>query len=187
MSENNTEQQHITVSPNITVASSADRWFRIIGTLAVSGGVVAIAYALANYGLLEVAATATTTFFFQWLRLMFSTGIIKNPVEKRLTASEVTNPNGRYFMQLLVAGYAAGQEKLAQSKSLTLALAALAYTALFMICRWLMGISLGLVSNLWIAVGFGAIIGGVFIAPEIVTSMVKKIKGDKRGNENASA
>lgn len=177
---NENEQQHITVSPNITVASGADRWFRIIGTLAVSAGVVAIAYALANYGLLEVAATAVTTFFFQWVRLMMTAGVITPPASKRYETPDKDDKETAYFIQLCLAGYAAYQEKIAQSKAFRLSLMALAYTVGFMICRWLMGISLGLVSNLWIAIGIGAIIGGVFIAPEIVTTTVKKIKGDKK-------
>lgn len=183
--EHEHDRQHITVSPNITVSSSADRWFRILGTLAVSGGVVALAYALASYGLLEIGATAGTMFFFQWARLCLTSGVIKIPAPtKQVNAN---NEKTSYLMEVLYAGYAAYQEKIAQSKAFRLSLVAFGFTVGFMICRWLLGLALGLVSNLWVAVGIGAIIGGIFIAPEMIKSTWEKLKSkdDDGGDDDA--
>lgn len=181
MSENN-EKSNSTVINNI-IESSGKRWIEILGTLLLCAAVGMVAYALANYGWLEIAATMLTMFLFQWVRMMIATGLIVLP-DRSADGEPEDFHASKGIIKTFAADYAAWQAK---SGALRLAGLAVAYTAGFMICRWGIGIALTVFSSPWIAGAAAAVIGAVIIAPDMITGVVKKMKASKRGNGNAGA
>lgn len=170
-------------SPNVTVnvQSNVGRVFEVIGTLLGCGAIGMVAYALANYGWLEVAATALTMFFFQWVRMMLAAGLIVLP--DRSTDGE--EEDFRETRGMLKTAFAEWQEWQAKSPAWRLAALAVGYTIAFMIARWGIGIGLTVFSSPWIAGAAAMVIAAIIIGPEQIMRLVNKIKGSKTGSRKA--
>lgn len=177
------QPQTITVSPTITVQSNANKVGEIIGTLLGCGAVGMVAYALANYGWLEIASTAVTMFFFQWVRMMLSSGLIVLPDRSKDGETEDFHET-RGMVKTALAEYQAWQAK---SPAWRLAALAVGYTVAFMVCRWGVSLALMVFSSPWIAGAAAAAVGMVVIGPDQIIRWMKKVKGDKDKDGNGGA
>ncbi|MGN0094845.1 MAG: hypothetical protein ACI38U_02170 [Corynebacterium sp.] len=171
------DTQAKTPNVNVNIQGSSARWFEIIGTLLLCGAVGAVAYSLAAYGWLEIAATALTMFLFQWVRMMLASGLIVLPDRSAGDGDE----DFRETRGLLKTAFAEWQEWQAKSPAWRLAALAIGYTIAFMICRWGLGIVLTVFSSPWIAGAAAAAVGAVIIAPEMISKAVAKVKSTKGG------
>lgn len=175
------QPQNITVSPNITVQSNANRVFEVVGTLLGCGALGMIAYALAEYGWLEVAATGLTMFAAQWIRLMASSGVM--PFSNRSKSDEEEDfAKSKGIIKTFMADLAAWQAK---SPMWRLAGLALLYTVIFMIARSCVSIALTVFASPWIAGAAAMLVAMVIIGPDQIIRLVKKIKGQKGSGGDA--
>lgn len=154
----------------VNVSTESTRVFEIVGTILLIGAIGMGAYALGEYGLLEIAATGLTMFGFQLGRMMLTNGLIVLP------SATVGDDDFAQTRGMLKTAFAEYQEWQARSPVLRLAGLALAYTVAFMICRWAVSIALGVFSNVWIAGAVAAAIGAVIIAPNLISDALAKMK-----------
>ena len=154
----------------VNVSTENTRLFEIVGTILMIGAVGMGAYALGEYGLLDVAATGLTMFAFQLGRMMLTNGLIVLPSS---TIGDGDFAETRGMLKTAFAEYQAWQ---ARSPIWRLAGLALAYTIAFMVCRWAVTIALGVFTNVWIAGACAAAAGAVIIAPNLISDMVNKMK-----------
>lgn len=163
---------------NISVQSNAGKVFEVVGTLLGCGAVGMVAYALANYGWLEIASTTVTMFFFQWVRMMLASGLIILPDRSKDGETEDFHET-RGMVKTAVAEYQAWQAK---SPAWRLAALAVGYTIAFMIARWGVSVALTVFSSPWIAGAAAMLVAMVIIGPDQIIRLYRKIKGGKGGN-----
>lgn len=149
----------------------SNRPYEIIGVLLGMGGLGAIAYAITQQGWVELASTGLTMFIFQFVSMAFKSGLLRLPEKKGGGDADFQATAG-----LLRTAWNDFQSFQARSPKWRLGLIALAFTVTFMIARWLIGLALLIFTNLWVAVGFGALLGMVIVAPGLVGNGLKKLK-----------
>lgn len=165
---------------NVNVQSNIGKVFEVVGTLLGCGAVGMVAYALAEYGWLEVASTALAMFFFQWVRMMLAAGLIILP-DRSVDGEE----DFRETRGMLKTAFAEWQEWQAKSPAWRLAALAVGYTVCFMIARWVISLALMVFSSPWIAGAAAMVIAAIIIGPEQIMRLVNKIKGSKTGRKTA--
>lgn len=155
---------------NITVESASNRWFQIIGTLLMCGSIGLMAYALAQRGWIEIAATMVTVFLFQFARMLISNGLMVLP---KATLAEGDFSETRNALQTAYAEY-----QIWQSRSPVWRLCALsiAYTIVFMASRWAVSVGLVVFSNQWVAGAAVSLLGAIIIAPNLIGDLFSKMK-----------
>lgn len=157
---------------NVTVnVNNQSRMYEIVATLLAIGAVGMIAYALAQKGWLEIAATMLTMFLVQLTKLLFSNGLLKIP-EGGTRKGEFQGTTG--FVRT-----AASEFKQWQAKSPVWRLAALAlgYTLGFMLARAGMTWALGVFTNVWVAGAAAALLGALIIFPQLFSRAAKTVTG----------
>lgn len=179
MNENNSSKPSII--NNINLESNVGKVFEVVGTLLGCGAIGMIAYALAEYGWLEIAATAFTMFIFQWVRMMLASGLIILPDRSADGETEDFHET-RGMVKTAVAEYQAWQAK---SPAWRLAALAVGYTVAFMICRWGVSVALTVFSSPWIAGAAAMLVAMVIIGPDQIIRLMKKIKGQKGNGGDA--
>ena len=137
----------------------------MLGTLLGVGGVGAIAWAMAQAGFLEFAATGLTMFLVQLVSLMFKSGMLQLPEHK---TTEFTATSG--ILRTIWQDY---QRFQASSPVWRLALLALGYTVVFMLMRFLLTLALGIFENVWVAGGMAALLAALIVAPQMFSKVFR--------------
>lgn len=165
---------------NVSVVfESGNRPYQIIATLLMCGAIVMVAYALAKNGWMELAATMVTMFLFQLVRLLAVTGMLRLP---KNTSTSFQGTRG--FIRTAYDEFVVWQ---ASSPIWRLAALAAGYTLLFMLGRWLITLSLGVFTNIWIAGAAGAVIASLIIFPSLLGGVLKKLTRRPDGVEDEEA
>lgn len=164
---------HPTVIHN-TVSIGGSRGWSILVTLLISAGLTVLAYRLSLSGLKDLAATGISIFLVTLTGYMFKAGILRLP-------QQAGDDDLAFTKSTLRRIYDEIQTSIVNSKMLKLVLFALAYTVAFMLLRTGVGVLIGMLSTLWVAVGVGLILGGLIVAQDqilawIRRSMIKKEK-----------
>lgn len=141
----------------------------VLGTLLACGAVGMLAWAISNAGMLDLAATGLTVFFFQLVQMMFKVGLLVLPEKK-------ANSDFRETSGLLKTAWREFQQFQARSPIWRLALMALAYTIVFMIVRFCLSIALGVFSNIWVAGAASALVASLIVAPGLFGGFFSKMK-----------
>ena len=150
---------------NISIDTGGAHGWQVLGTLLGMGGIGAIAYAMAQAGFIDFAATALTMFFFQFVTLMFKSGVLQLPEQK---ANEFTATSG--ILRTIWQDY---QRFQANSPVWRLAMLALGYTVLFMLMRYLLTLAMGIFDNVWVASGLVAFLAALIVAPQMFTKIFR--------------
>ena len=138
--------------------------YTIIGTLLACGAVGMAAWAISNAGMLDLAATGLTVFFFQLVQMMMKVGLITLP--------EWKSTDFQQTFGLLKTAWREFQEFQGRSPIWRMALLALGFTVGYMIFRWGLSVALGIFSNVWIAGAASALIASFIVAPQLFTNLV---------------
>ena len=147
------------------------RMYEIVATLLAIGAVGMIAYALAQNGWLEIAATMLTMFITQLMRLLFANGLLRVP-EGGTAKGEFAGTAG--FVKTAISEFKAWQ---ARSPIWRLSALAGGYTLLFMGFRALMTWALGVFTNIWVAGAAAALLGSLIIFPQLFSRAAKTVTG----------
>lgn len=176
MSENTTatsDAQTSTSSPDVqvNVTTGAGEVIRILGTISACAGVGLLAYALAQQGWLEIAAALVTATFFAFGRLMVSNGLIT--LDRPLADESDDFQETKGLLKTMYKDYQVFQKR---SPIWRLFLMALGYGIIYTISMWVVRFALGVLTNMWVVGGLGALIGSVVIAPHLVGSALEHMK-----------
>lgn len=167
-------------SPAITlqvpVAVSVERGtaeahgWSVLGTIIMAASIGAAAWALAQAGWLEFAATLLTMFLVQLARLLFTAGIIAMPKSSGDTEDFAVTKS---TFRTMSAEFAAWQ---ARSSMIRLAALAAAYAVAFMIARLTLSTMLGIFSNPWIAGAAMGLVASFIVAPGLIGKQISRLK-----------
>lgn len=157
-------------------ASAGMELIRILAVLMACGAVVMGAYAFAEAGYLDEAASGVTVFFATYVRLMAGNRLLVG------TGADVDFANMRGF----AAGIAEDYEKfLAKRKSVALAAIALAYAVVFLVFRQVMIGALGFFNNIFVLGALGLGLAAVLTLPRLVSvsrKMLREMSADDSGS-----
>ena len=154
----------------VNVSTESKRIFEIVGTLLLCGSVGMVGYALAEYGWVEIAASAVTMFLFQFVRMLVTNGLITLP-KSAAASGDFEQTRG-----MLKTAFAEYQQWQARSPMWRLAGLAIGFTIAFMFCRWVMALALGVFSNVWVAGAAAAALGALSVAPNLIGDAIKAMK-----------
>ena len=140
----------------------------VLGTLLACGAMGMLAWAISNAGMLDLAATGLTVFFFQLVQMMFKVGLLVLPEKQSSDFQETTG--------MLKTAWREFQEFQARSPIWRLALLALAYTIVFMVTRLGLSLALGVFENIWIAGAASALVASFIVAPHLFSGFASKLK-----------
>lgn len=154
---------------NIRLDRGADNHiYTVIGTLLACGAVGMAAWAISNAGMLDLAATSLTVFFFQLVQMMLKVGLLVLPEKKNTDFQETSG--------FLKTAWREFQEFQARSPIWRLAALALGYTVVFMIARLGLSVALGVFQNVWIAGAASALVASLIVAPNLFSGFSSKLK-----------
>lgn len=154
---------------NITLdRGSENHVWTVLGTLLACGAVGMIAWAISNAGMLDLAATGLTVFFFQLVQMMMKVGLLVLPQKK---SGDFAQTSG--FISTALREF---HEYQARSPIWRLAAMALAYTVAFMIARWGLSVVLGVFNNIWIAGGAAAFVAALIVSPNLFRNLFGKAR-----------
>lgn len=160
-----------TAMPRVTVnINNGNRPYQIVATLLLCGAVGMISFALAENGWLEVASTTITIFMVQLATTLVRNGLVVLPGRGEKSAS-FSQTRGA-----LRTAYAEFQAWQASSPIWRLAALAAAYTATFMLLRWLMGLALHVFSNVWVAGAAAAFLASLIIFPSLIGDAITHMR-----------
>lgn len=173
MTTTNTDPQPDTpeVHVHTTVQVGSERGWTILATLLAIAGAVALAYSLSLGPLRDVAATGVAIFVTTLLKYMFSAGILQLPQQTADDDLAVTKSTVRRI-------YAEWQALIAKSSTFRLALLAFGYTVGFLLFRTLIAWGLGVFSSVWVAAGFGALLGAVIVSPTSFATLLRNFRNN---------
>lgn len=148
------------------------RGWSILVTLLVTGGLTAIGYQFSLGPFAEVVATGSTMFLVTLIGYMFKAGILRMP--------EKSDDDDLAFTRgTLRRMYDEIQMSIANSSALKLILFAAGYTVGFLILRAGMGFLFNLMTNMWMAIGIGLLIGGAIVAQNEILAWLRKLNTKK--------
>lgn len=157
-----------TEEPKVIVnIDNNSRIYQIVATLLAISAVGMLAYALAENGWLDIAATGLTMFMVQLIKLLFVNGLIRIPKGK----GEFSESAG--LLATLLKDFQRWQ---ANSPIWRLALLAFGYTLAFMLARWAMRGALAVFTNIWVAGAFAALLGSIIIFPQLFSKAATRLK-----------
>lgn len=168
MSNETSNPQNIVV--NVT---SGQRGYQIIATLLLCGALGAVAWALAENGWIEMAATSLTMFLVQLTRMLFSNGLLCLPESGE---GEFKGTVG--LVKTMAAEY---RNWMGKSPIWRLVIMAAAYTVVFMVARFIVTWALGVFTNIWIAGAACAVVASLIIFPSLIGDAVKAVSGKAKG------
>lgn len=141
-------------------ASAGMELIRILAVLMACGAVVMGAYAFAEAGYLDEAASGVTVYFATYVRLMANNKLLVGK------GADVDFAN----MRGIAAGLAEDWERfLAKRKSLALAAIALAYAVVFLVFRQVMIGALGFFNNILVLGTIGLGLAAVLTLPRLIS------------------
>lgn len=159
---------------NKVVVESGNRPYQIVATLLLCGAVGMIAYALALNGWLEIASTTLTVFLVNLARILFANGLLRLPTGKAASSFEGT----RGFLRTANDEF---REWQARSPIWRLTAIAVVYTLAFMTVRWVVGMSLGVFTNVWVAGAAAAAMASLIIFPNLIGDMIRAVRAKSVG------
>lgn len=148
---------------------------RIVATLLLCAGVGSAAWAAAEAGFLEVAATGVTLFVVQLVKLMYSKGMISLPGAGKKPA--VVLDDGELTIQKISQTFMRSYLNFVnESSTLRLAAVALGYTAAFLVMRQGVSVGLGIFSNMYVAGAAAAVFASIIVMPKLLPTMMDTFK-----------
>lgn len=169
---NDTNESSQTRIENV-IRIEGGRGWSILVTLLVTGGLMAIGYQLSLGPFAENVATGMTVFLVTLIGYMFKAGILRMP-DRKSEDDELA-----FTKSTLRRMYDEIQSAIANSSAFKLILFAAAYTIGFLILRAGMGFLFGLLSNMWMAIGVGLLIGGAIVAQNEIFAWLRKLNAKK--------
>lgn len=169
---NDTNESSQTRIENV-IRIEGGRGWSILVTLLVTGGLMAIGYQLSLGPFAENVATGMTVFLVTLVGYMFKAGILRMP-ERTSEQDDL-----EFTKSTLRRIYDEIQTSIANSSAFKLILFAAAYTVGFLILRAAMGFLFGLLSNMWMAIGVGLLIGGAIVAQNEIFALLRKLNAKK--------
>lgn len=167
----NVNESNTTRIENVIRIEGARGW-NILVTLLVTGGLTAIGYQFSLGPFADVVATGTTMFLVTLIGYMFKAGILRMPEKKDEGDLAFTKSTLRRIYDEI-------QTSIANSSALKLVLFAAGYTFGFLVLRAAMGFMFGLMTNMWVAIGIGLIIGGGIVAQNEILAWLRKLNTKK--------
>lgn len=167
MSNNTNDAANINVSVAQAHGALNHGW-TVLGTLFIFFGLGMGAWAIASFGLLELAATGMSFFFVQLISMMFKAGLIVLP-EKN--SSEFSQTSG-----FVKTAWREFQEFQGRSPIWRMALLAIGFTLAYLIFRWGLSVAFGIFANPWLAGSAVAILASLVVAPNLFASFAGKLK-----------
>lgn len=157
--------------------ANAHAW-RVLSTILLIGGLVSLAWGLAQAGLLEMAASGTAAVVSMLVQLLMRNGLIVIPESRSDDARIEDGKNAIRSIAGMVRAY------LDHSSILRLALISVAYGALFILLRAGIHAALGIFSNIFIAGAAGAVAASVICFPTLLAGLLRAFRstGTKGGD-----
>ena len=151
--------------------------FRIVSVFAAGGTVAMGGYALAQMGLLDLAASGIAMYFATLGRLFLAHGVLSLPAADNPDASFA---GIRAIGRVWADDY---QKFLVKRKAPALALVAVGYTAAFLVFRQVCSIMLSAFDNLWVMGTFGLALTTIVLSPHWVPLAIKWFKQVGEAND----
>ena len=148
--------------------------WRVLATFLAIGGMVSLAYGLAQWGLIDIAATGVTAFLTMLVQLMLRNGVIVLPSAPS-DDQRITEGVGALRA---IAGLV--QAILDRSSLLRLTLIAAGYAVTFVLVRTLIGYALTVFGNVWIALAAGGIIASLICFPTLIAGLLSALRSQTR-------
>lgn len=142
----------------------------MLATFLAIGGLVSLAYGLAQWGLIDIAATGVTAFLSMLVQLLVRNGVIVLPSSP---SDDHRIEEGRSALRA-IAGMV--QAILDRSSILRLTLFAAGWAVTFVLARTLIGYALGVFGNIWIALAAGGIVASLICFPTLVVGLVQALR-----------
>lgn len=162
---------HVNVQ-NTNLDSNAHVW-RVLGTIAAIAALVSLAYGLAEFGMLEMAATGTAATVAMLFQLLMRNGFIVLPESE---SDDQRIEEGKNALKAIVGMF---QAILDRSSILRLTLIAIGYGIGFVLLRGVIAWALGVFTNIWIALAFGLLLAAFIVFPTLFAGIVKALKAKK--------
>lgn len=157
------------INTNIRLDRGADNHiYTVIGTLLACGAVGMVAWVISNAGMLDLAATSLTVFFFQLVQMMLKVGLLVLPEKQSTDFVETRSMLKKVWREF--------QEFQARSPIWRLMVLALGYTLAFLIVRLGLSAALSVFNNIWIAGAASALVASLIIAPNLFSGFFSKLK-----------
>jgi hypothetical protein len=166
------DDQHIHIHNN-AMDSNAHVW-RVVSTFLAIGALVSLAWGLAQFGMLELAATGTAAVFSMLVQLLMRNGFIVLPES---ASDDARIEEGKNALKAIIGMV---QAILDRSSILRLTLIAISYGVLFILVRTLIQYALGVFGNIWIALAAGGLVASVICFPTLFAGLFRAMKA-KRG------
>lgn len=160
---------------NTSMDANAHIW-RVVATFLLVGALVSLAYGLAEWGLLEMAATGATAFIMMLFQLLMRNGFIVLGGSGEAVNEDKRIEEGKGAIKAIVGMV---QAFIDQSSILRLALIAVGYGVGFVLMRTLIAWGLGVFANIWIALAFGALLASIICFPTLFAGVFRMMKAKK--------
>lgn len=171
MAEEHKTEVHV---HNTSMDANAHLW-RVIATFLLVMGCVSFFWGLAEWGMLEMAATAATATLAMLFQLLVRNGVIVLPESK---SEDARIEEGKSAVKAILGMI---QAYLDRSSLLRLTLIAILYGGAFVLVRTLIAWGLGVFANIWIAMAVGAVIASIICFPTLFAGVFRAMK-NKKGN-----
>lgn len=169
-----TDQPDINVNIENKGLDSGSHIFRVLATFLAIGACVSGAWGMAQFGLLEMAATGTTATAAMLSQLLLRNGFIVLPETE---SDDARIEEGKGALKAIGGMF---QAMLDRSSILRLTIIAIAYGAGFVLFRTLIVWAFTIISNIWLAMMFGGLIAAFIVFPTLFAGIVRALKA-KRG------
>ncbi len=172
MAEEHKTEVHV---HNTSMDANAHIW-RVVATFLLCASLVSLAWGLAEWGMLEMAATGATAFLMMLFQLMLRNGFIVLGGSGEQTDEDQRIAEGKGAIKAITGMI---QAYIDQSSILRLALIATGYGVGFVLVRTLIAWCLGVFANIWIALAVGALIASVICFPTLFAGAFRAMKNKK--------
>ena len=149
---------------------------RIVATLLLCGSMVALAWALAQAGWLEMAAGAMTLYFVRLGGVLMQAGVLHSPGggNEPVVGEKLT------FTGLVAMAQAKYAETIASSSILRLAALPIPYVIAYMAAKEAVAWFLQVFTNVWVAGAAGGALASLIVAPRLLQSTFAQLR-DRSG------
>ncbi|MDQ0648619.1 hypothetical protein QFZ53_002815 [Microbacterium natoriense] len=147
--------------------------WRVLATFLAIGALVSLAWGLAQFGMLELAATGTAAVLSMLIQLMMRNGFIVLPHRQ---SDDARIEEGKSALKA-IAGMV--QAWIDRSSLLRLVLIATGYGIVFVLLRTLIQFALGMFGNIWVALAAGGLVASVICFPTLFAGIIRSMKTKK--------
>lgn len=159
---------HVSIQ-NVGLDANAHVW-RVVATFLAIGGFVSFAWGLAQWGMLDLAATGSAAVISMLIQLLLRNGFIVLPESK---SEDRRIEEGKNAIKAITGMV---QALIDRSSILRLTLIAIIYGVAFMLLRAGIAMALGVFANIWIALAVGAIVASVICFPTLFAGLFRAMK-----------